>query len=67
MINVVGWTLAVAVGVSVVYGLYDPSGVPQLNNDISALYSATHRTVWGGAVSWVIVACATGNGGTKFV
>lgn len=58
-----GWALAIGTGLAIVYGIYDKSGVPKLDNNISALYHATHRTAWGAAVCWVIIACATGNGG----
>lgn len=63
ILNLAGWLTATAVGLLVVYGLYDSSGFTQFSNDINALYLATHRTVWATAVCWVIVACATGHGG----
>lgn len=54
-------TLAIVV----LYGLHDPISHPDdiLNRDVSALYNATHKIVWGACVCWVIFACATGNGG----
>ena len=63
IINLIGWLLAAAIAVLVLYGTYDSSGVPKLSNTASAIYNATARTGWGVAIAWVIVACATGNGG----
>ena len=63
IINILGWAIAVGVGFAIVYGVYDDTGIPQWNNHLSALYHATHRTAWGAAVCWVIIACASGNGG----
>jgi hypothetical protein len=60
----VGWLIATAMAVSVLYGLYTPDGTPpDLSNSVSALYNATSRTAWGISVAWVIFACATGYGG----
>ncbi|XP_060562019.1 O-acyltransferase like protein-like [Ruditapes philippinarum] len=62
--NMVGWLIATAMAVSVLYGLYTPDGTPpDLSNSVSALYNATSRTAWGISVAWVIFACATGYGG----
>ncbi|XP_045202094.2 nose resistant to fluoxetine protein 6-like [Mercenaria mercenaria] len=62
--NMMGWTVATAVAMSVLYGLYTPDGTPpDLSNAVSALYNATSRTAWGLSVAWVIFACATGYGG----
>ena len=58
-----GWTLATAMALLVLYGLYNPEGQPTFGLDVSALYNATSRTAWGMAVAWVIFACATGYGG----
>ena len=63
IINLIGWLLAAAIAILVLYGTYDSSGVPKLSNTASAIYNATARTGWGVAMAWVIVACATGNGG----
>ena len=55
--------MAAGIALAVLYGLYDSSGFPTLNVPVSAFYNATSRSAWGLAVCWVIVACATGNGG----
>lgn len=60
----VGWTVATAVAMSVLYGLYTPDGsAPDLGEGVSAFYNATSRTAWGLSVAWVIFACASGYGG----
>ena len=63
IINILGWAITVGMGFAIVYGVYDKTGIPQWNYHLSALYHATHRTAWGAAVCWVIIACATGHGG----
>lgn len=35
----------------------------EYNNVKAAFYSVLHRVVWCLGIGWVIVACATGNGG----
>ena len=65
ILNLLGWLVATAIGILVIYGLYDESGAPHLSNTLNAFYNAAHRTGWGLAVAWVVVACATGNGGKK--
>ena len=54
--------LAAGIAMSVLYGLYDDSGTLQLSTTLTAVYNATSRAAWAVAVSWVIVACATGHG-----
>ncbi|XP_053380233.1 nose resistant to fluoxetine protein 6-like [Mercenaria mercenaria] len=64
VVNLVGWSVATAMAVSVLYGLYTSDGSPpDFSNSVSALYNATSRTAWGLSVAWVIFACATGYGG----
>nr|XP_034301544.1 nose resistant to fluoxetine protein 6 isoform X4 [Crassostrea gigas] len=64
-LNLLLWLVFATLAVVVLYGLRDPINFPEdaLNRDVSALYNATHRIVWGACVCWVIFACATGNGG----
>ena len=64
ILNFAGWFTATAIALLVLYGLYDKSGFPTLSVGVSAFYNATNRTAWGLAVAWVVVACATGNGGS---
>ncbi|KAL5012819.1 hypothetical protein ScPMuIL_011370 [Solemya velum] len=58
-----GWAVATAFGVSVIYGLYGTFNGYPLGNDVSAVYNALHSTCWGLALSWVVYACTTGHGG----
>ncbi|XP_053381296.1 nose resistant to fluoxetine protein 6-like [Mercenaria mercenaria] len=62
-VNMLGWAIATAFALLVLYGLYDSEGTEKLGVDAAALYNATGRTAWGMAVAWVIFACATGYGG----
>ena len=56
--------MAAALAILVLYGLWDPDNMsPQLSNDVASLYNATFRNIWAAAVAWVVIACATGNGG----
>ena len=59
----VGWAVALAVGLAVVYGLYENNNGHPVSTDVAALYNALNRIAWGAAVCWVIFACATGYGG----
>ena len=63
ILNLLGWATAAVIALLVLYGLYDSSGMKVLSNDLSAFYNATNRTAWGLAMSWVVLACATGHGG----
>ena len=49
---------------SVLYGLYNDDGKPpHISDTLSIVYNSLARVGWAVAVSWVIVACATGHGG----
>lgn len=68
-VNLLGWVVAAASASAVLYGIYDtvkPDNPVELSKEVTALYNAVNRTVWGAAVCWVIFACATGNGGNYF-
>ena len=60
---ILGWLVAAACALAVLYGLYDVSNGHPLSTPVSAFYSSTHRTVWAAAIGWVLFACTTGNGG----
>ncbi|XP_048777960.2 nose resistant to fluoxetine protein 6-like [Ostrea edulis] len=65
-VNLLGWVVAAASASAVLYGIYDTVKLDnpvELSKEVTALYNAVNRTVWGAAVCWVIFACATGNGG----
>ena len=63
--NVAGWTAAMATALGVLYGLYGLSNGDIFSPVADAIYRGLHRTVWALAVSWVIFACVTGNGGER--
>ncbi|KAG1681474.1 Nose resistant to fluoxetine protein 6 [Nymphon striatum] len=54
-----GWILAAALNLSVVYGLYHTHP----NGDTIKTYYVLSRTAWAIGVSWVIFACVHGYGG----
>ena len=49
------------------YGLYYPTGYAPVSRGVAALYNATSRSAWAIAVCWVIVVCATGQGGKFYL
>ncbi|XP_033747494.1 nose resistant to fluoxetine protein 6-like [Pecten maximus] len=59
-----GWSFAIATGLSVVYGLYYyfRHGY-NASLETSVIYLAFSRFAWSLAVAWVIFACSTGYGG----
>ena len=61
-----GWALATAIGLAVLYGLsdlLDPLTVPEINAATKVIYGTFHRLAWAIAVGWVIFACVSGYGG----
>lgn len=61
----VGWCLAVAMGMSVVYGLYHYHRHPDsvMPKAAALFYLSCARTAWSLALAWLVTACATGYGG----
>jgi hypothetical protein len=64
-LNFLGWVIAAACCVSVLYGLRqrDTTNEDALSVEVAALYNATARSVWAVGVCWVVFACACGYGG----
>ena len=61
---VLGWALAAACNLAVLYGLYEyNSGKAVKSIHVNALYQACSRTAWGLGLAWVIFACCRGYGG----
>ena len=61
-----GWTLSLAVGLAVVYGLspyVDQSKVPEISFAVKIIYGPLHRTAWACAIAWIIFSCSRGYGG----
>ncbi|RUS73918.1 hypothetical protein EGW08_018323 [Elysia chlorotica] len=60
----IGWLLATAVALAIVYGLRGDIGGKHITSvGVAALYNALARSAWGACLCWVIVACTTGWGG----
>ena len=59
-----GWVLAAAMNLVVLYGLYGVTHGHNLSPAVNAFYAAVHRNVWAVGLGWVIFACSTGHGGT---
>ena len=59
-----GWALAAACNLAVIYGLieYD-QGKAKESLSVNAFYQACSRTAWGLGLAWVIFACCRGYGG----
>ncbi|XP_074616380.1 nose resistant to fluoxetine protein 6-like [Acropora palmata] len=64
IVCVVGWLVATALGVLVVYGIYGETkkGGTQFNKAENIAYGTFSRFTWGLALAWVIYACNKGYG-----
>ncbi|XP_066945965.1 nose resistant to fluoxetine protein 6-like [Macrobrachium rosenbergii] len=63
---ILGWLLATATGLAVVFGMYDYNQFnqyPGYNWADSIFYGSLHRLAWGLALAWVVFACHYGYGG----
>ena len=63
---VVGWALATAVALAIVYGLVpylNETEVPEMNSFARVSYGSFNRLAWSIAVGWLIFACVHGYGG----
>ena len=68
---VIGWIVAAAIALAVLYGLIPYMQITnkdELPSAISITYGSLHRFAWGISIAWVIFACVTGYGGfTEFL
>ncbi|KAK3584300.1 hypothetical protein CHS0354_013252 [Potamilus streckersoni] len=59
-----GWIVSISSALAVIYGPYhynhDNVAMPL---GISMLYNSVSRTVWAVCLAWLVIACASGNGG----
>lgn len=55
----IGWTLAFSTQLYLIFGLIKVD----LHRTIAATYSSLSHSLWAIALAWIIIACATGNGG----
>ncbi|GIX85767.1 nose resistant to fluoxetine protein 6 [Caerostris extrusa] len=61
---VAGWVAAFICSFSALYGVYEwNKGPDEPNYWIGLLYSSVNRSIWTLGVAWMIVCCATGQGG----
>ncbi|XP_033732782.1 nose resistant to fluoxetine protein 6-like [Pecten maximus] len=62
-LNALTWFLMTLLGAVVTFGVHGPVTGAAWTPGIAALYNATHSTIWGVYVSWIVFACVTGHGG----
>ena len=64
IVALLGWCVATAVGMAVVYGLYyyHHNLDQTMPKGVTLLYLSCARTAWGLAMAWIVLACATGHG-----
>jgi peptidoglycan/LPS O-acetylase OafA/YrhL len=61
---VVRWCAAIATGMAVVYGqFYYNHNTVSMNLTQAGFYMAFNRTAWALCLSWIVLACISGNGG----
>ncbi|XP_019643423.1 PREDICTED: nose resistant to fluoxetine protein 6-like [Branchiostoma belcheri] len=58
-----GWAVATATALAVLYGLYGTYHGTVMTDSENAFYLTVHRTAWGMALGWVVLACFYGYGG----
>ena len=64
VLNLSGWVLAATVCMAVVYGPYSANqGWHVVYLAESVVYTALSRGVWAAGIAFVIISCATGQGG----
>ncbi|XP_045156181.2 nose resistant to fluoxetine protein 6-like [Mercenaria mercenaria] len=65
VVAIFGWCIAIATGLSVIYGLYYYNNHPGTYMTLvqTGFYLAIGRTAWGLCLAWVVIACVSGNGG----
>lgn len=55
----IGWSLSLATGLYLIYGLYNTT----LDRLGGATYSSLSHSAWAMSIAWIIFACSTGYGG----
>ena len=64
VLAIVGTLVAIAINLSLVYGLWwHVHSNAAMNANVAAFYDAISRPLWAITLSWIVVVCDTGNGG----
>lgn len=58
-----GWAAAIACNMAVLYGVYEWNVGRDPNMLETLFYSGLHRTAWAFGVAWIVINCATKQGG----
>lgn len=61
--HMIGWPVALASSMAVLFGVYEWNRGHVPNHSISALYAGLHRTVWALTLAWFTSVCFYGQGG----
>ncbi|KAH7984646.1 hypothetical protein HPB52_023389 [Rhipicephalus sanguineus] len=61
--RLLGWLAAALVNMTVVFGVYNWNAYEAPSLSVAVAYAALSRTAWAFGIAWMVVACATGNGG----
>ncbi|GBN84687.1 Nose resistant to fluoxetine protein 6 [Araneus ventricosus] len=61
--QILGWIAAFICSFSTLYGVYNWNSGKEINFAAGILYASFHRTAWTMGIAWMIVCCATGQGG----
>ncbi|XP_077505446.1 nose resistant to fluoxetine protein 6-like [Amblyomma americanum] len=61
--RLLGWLAAALVNMTVVFGVYNWNAYEAPSLSVAVAYAALSRTAWALGIAWMVVACATGNGG----
>ena len=66
--NVLGWSVSIATGLAVVYGLDNDVvkivlGEKTFTVAVSVVFAGFHRFAWALSCAWVVFACCRGYGG----
>lgn len=61
--RLLGWMAAALVNATVVFGVYNWNAYEEPSLSVAVAYAALSRTAWALGIAWMVVACATGNGG----
>lgn len=61
--RLLGWLAACLVNMAVVFGVYNWNAYEAPSTAVAVVYAAFSRTAWAVGIAWIVVACATGNGG----